>query len=76
MEYLGMNIVQHPSLPADDVWIIYEKEAPQVPADLDGDLTVPFILTGDTERAKHLLSFVGLINGFGKSENKSQGTSL
>jgi len=67
MEYLGMNIVQHPSLPADDVWIIYEKEAPQVPPDLDGDLAVPFILTGDTERAKHLLSFVGLLNGTRKS---------
>lgn len=76
MEYLGMNIVQHPSLPADDVWIIYEKEAPQVPPDLDGDLAVPFILTGDTERAKHLLSFVGLINGPRKSVSKSQGRSL
>jgi hypothetical protein len=76
MEYKGINIVQHPSLPADDVWIIYEKEAPQVPPDLCGDLTVPFILTGDTERAKHLISFVGLINGFGKSERKSQGRSL
>ena len=67
MEYLGMNIVQHPSLPADDVWIIYEKEAPQVPPDLDGDLAVPFILTGDTERAKHLLAFEGLLNGTRKS---------
>ena len=76
MEYLGMNIVQHPSLPADDVWIIYEKEAPQVPPDLGGDLEVPFILTGDTERAKHLLSFVGLINGSRKSATKAQGRSL
>jgi hypothetical protein len=76
MEYLGMNIVQHPSLPADDVWIIYEKEAPQVPEDLGGDLAVPFILTGDTERAKHLLSFVGLINGTGKTVSKSRGGSL
>jgi hypothetical protein len=76
MEYKGINIVQHPSVPADDVWVIYEKEAPQVPPDLGGDLTVPFILTGDTERAKHLISFVGLINGFGKSASKSQGKSL
>jgi hypothetical protein len=76
MEYLGMNIVQHPSLPADDVWIIYEKEAPQVPPDLCGDLTVPFILTGDTERAKHLLSFVGVINGSRKTVSKSQGGSV
>jgi len=72
MEYLGMNIVQHTSLPADDVWIIYEKNAPQVPPDLDGNITVPFVLTGDTERAKHLLAFVGLLNGTrnGKTDAK------
>ena len=76
MEYLGMTIVQHSSLSADDVWVIYEKEAPQVPEDLGGDLAVPFILTGDTERAMHLLAFVGLINGAGKTVNKSRGRSL
>lgn len=72
MEYLGMSIVQHPSLPADDVWIVYEKEAPQVPPDLAGKVTVPFVLTGDTERALHLLSFVGLINGTRKRVTKSR----
>ena len=70
MEFLGMSIVQHPSLPAEDVWIVYEKEAPQVPPDLVGSVAVPFILTGDTERAKQLLSFVGLINGTRKSVSK------
>ena len=76
MDFLGMNIVQHPSLPAEDVWIVYEKEAPQVPPDLEGDLTVPFILTGDTERAKHLLSFVGLINGTKKNVSKPRRRTL
>ena len=76
MEYLGINIVQHPSLPADDVWIIYEKEAPQVPPDLREALTVPFVLTGDAERAKHLLSFFGVINEPRKSVSKSEGRSL
>ena len=75
MEFLGMNVVQHPSLPADDVWIVYEKEAPQVPPDLVGDLTVPFVLTGDTERAMHLLSFVGLLNGTKKTVSKSRRSS-
>ena len=76
MEFLGMNIVQHPSLPAEDVWIVYEKEAPQVPPDLDGNITVPFVLTGDTERAINLLSFVGLINGTRESGSKSRRKSL
>ena len=72
MEFLGMSIVQHPSLPAEDVWIVYEKEAPQVPPDLVGNITVPFVLTGDTERALHLLSFVGVINGTRKTVSKSR----
>ena len=76
MEFLEMNIVQHPSLPAEDVWIVYEKEAPQIPPDLEGNLTVPFILTGDTERAKHLLSFVGLLNGTRKTVRKPRRTNL
>ncbi len=76
MEFLGMNIVQHPSVPAEDVWIVHEKEAPQVPPDLVGNLTVPFVLTGDTERAIQLLSFIELINGTRKSVSKSRRKSL
>jgi hypothetical protein len=56
-----ISIVQHPSVPAEDVWIIREKESPQEPSDLRDDLTVPFILTGDAEGARNLLSLVRAI---------------
>lgn len=62
MEYLGINIVEHASVPVDEVWIIYKNEAPQVPADLRGKLPVPCILTGDSTRARHLLSLVRAID--------------
>lgn len=70
MEFPGISIVQHSSLPVEDVWIIYEKDAPQVPPGLSDNLTVPFVLTGDAERARNLLSFVGAINGSRKSVSK------
>ncbi|CAN5490543.1 hypothetical protein BH20ACI3_BH20ACI3_25860 [soil metagenome] len=62
MEFLGINIVEHASLPADEVWIIHKNDAPQVPADLRGNLPVPCILTGDATRARHLMSLVRAID--------------
>ncbi|MDQ3666906.1 MAG: hypothetical protein M3410_10080 [Acidobacteriota bacterium] len=62
MEFLGINIVEHASVPVDEVWIIHKNEAPQVPADLRGNVPVPFILTGDATRARHLMSLVRAID--------------
>ena len=58
MEYLGIRIVEHHSLCADEVWIIHKSDAPQVPLDLRGSLSVPFILTGDATRGA-AASFTG-----------------
>jgi hypothetical protein len=54
---------QHPSVPPEDAWIIRENEAPEVPQELRGVLTVPCILTGDAEQARNLLSFMQAIGG-------------
>lgn len=62
MEYLGINIIEHASLPPDEVWIIHKSEAPQVPSDLRGHLPVPCILTGDATRARNLLSLMRAID--------------
>jgi hypothetical protein len=62
MEFLGINIVEHASIPVDDVWIIHRKDAPQIPADLRGSLPVPFILTGSATRARQLLSLMRAID--------------
>ena len=63
MEYLGIRIVEHHSLCADEVWIIHKNDAPQVPPDLSSNLSVPFILTGDATHARRLLSLVRAIDG-------------
>lgn len=62
MEYLGINIVEHRSLATDEVWVIHRKDAPQIPAELRGRLSVPCVLTGDASRARQLLSFMRAID--------------
>jgi hypothetical protein len=63
MESLGINIIEHASLPAEEVWLIHKREALQVPSDLRDSLPVPCILTGDAARAGRLLSLVRAIDG-------------
>ena len=63
MEFLGINIIEHPSVPAEDVWLIHKREAPQVPPELRSTLPVPCILTGDAARAQQLISLLRAIDG-------------
>jgi hypothetical protein len=63
MEFLGITIVEHPSVPVEDAWLINKRNAPQVPPDLRSSLPVPCILTGDAAGAAQLLSFVRAIDG-------------
>ena len=60
-ESLGIKILEHPSVPAEDMWVIRKKEEPQVPPDLRGNLPVPCILTGDAARVRRILSFARAI---------------
>jgi hypothetical protein len=62
MEYLGINIIEHGSLATDEVWVIHKNDAPQIPAELRGRLSVPCVLTGDASRARQLLSFMRAID--------------
>jgi hypothetical protein len=62
MEYLGINIIEHGSLATDEVWVIHKNDAPQIPAELRGRLSVPCVLTGDASRARQLLSFMSAID--------------
>lgn len=62
MQYLGINIIEHSSLATDEVWVIHKDNAPQVPAELQGRLSVPCILSGNAERARNLLSFMRAID--------------
>ena len=62
MEYLGINIIEHVSLASDEAWVIHKTDAPQIPAELRGRVSVPCILTGDATRARQLLSFMRAID--------------
>ena len=62
MEYMGINIIEHASLATDEVWVIHKKDAPQIPVELRGHLSVPCVLTGDASRARQLLSFMRAID--------------
>ena len=58
MKLFAFNIIEHPDLAADEAWIVFDENAPQVPEDLRDKLSVPCILTGNraqTERTLDLL---------------------
>ena len=63
MEFLGIRIVEHASISMDEVWMIHNKNAPQVPPDLRSSISVPCILTGDSSLARNLLSLMRAIDG-------------
>ena len=58
MNIFRMNIIEHPSLDEEDAWIIFDRNAPQVPQELRGTLPVPCILTSDKTQASHILTFL------------------
>ncbi len=62
MDFSRISIVEHAAISTDDVWLIHESEAPQVPEELRGRLSTPCILAGDASLARNLLSFVRAID--------------
>ena len=62
MKLFAMNIIEHPDLAADEGWIIFDEDAPQVPEDLRGELSVPCILTGSRAVAERTLALLQAIS--------------
>ncbi len=63
MKLFAINIIEHPDLAADEAWVVFDENAPQVPEDLRGGLSVPCILTGNrvqTERTLALLQAISV----------------
>jgi len=58
MNLFDINIIKHSDLAAHDAWIIFDRDAPQVPVDIRSKLPVPCILTGDTEQAMRTLKLL------------------
>jgi len=47
MKLFGMPVIEHPSVPAEEAWVVRRRDAEQVPPDLRGSIEVPCILTGN-----------------------------
>ena len=62
MELFGINIIEHPDLPENVSWMVFRKEAPQVPQDLRDKLPLPCILTGSLEQARRTFSFLQAVS--------------
>ena len=62
MKLFAINIIEHPELAADEAWIVFDENAPQVPEDLRGELSVPCILTGNRSRAERTLALLQAIS--------------
>ena len=58
MELSNIQIVESTFLPADEAWIIFKRDAPQIPQSLRATLPLPCILTGDAEGAQHMLNLL------------------
>ncbi|MBA3441496.1 MAG: hypothetical protein H0T92_16680 [Pyrinomonadaceae bacterium] len=62
MKLFAINIIEHPDLAADEAWVVFDENAPQVPEDLRGNLSVPCILTGNRSRAERTLALLQAIS--------------
>ena len=74
MELSNIQIVESTFLPADEAWIIFKRNAPQIPQSLRATLPLPCILTGDAERARHMLNLLRAA-GLHRSKSASRKTT-
>ncbi len=75
MELFNIQIVESIDLPADEAWIIYHRDAPQIPQSMKATLAMPCILTGDAERAQHTLNLLRAAS-LSRSKSSSRKTTL
>ena len=62
MKLFAMNIIEHPDFAADEAWIVFDENAPQVPENLRDELSVPCILTGSRAQAQRTLALLQAIS--------------
>jgi hypothetical protein len=62
MDLFTMQIIVHPGVTDDGAWVIFSRNAPQVPADLQRSLPVPCILTGDLSQTERALAFLRVVS--------------
>ena len=62
MKLFAINIIEHSDFAADEAWIVFDENAPQVPEALRDKLSVPCILTGNRAQAQRTLALLQAIS--------------
>ena len=60
MKLLGLDVYEHPSIPADEAWVVRDAGVKTLPAELRGRVRVPCILTGDLNLLKRTVAILRL----------------
>jgi hypothetical protein len=58
MELSNIQIVESSLLPAHEAWLIFNRDAPQIPQSLKDTLPLPCVLTGSAAQARRSLEFL------------------
>jgi hypothetical protein len=75
MNFSDIAIVEHPAFAADECWMVFRRDAPQVPCELRATLPVPCILTGDVEQTQHMLTFLQAVTELKTLDASTQPTT-
>jgi hypothetical protein len=68
MNLFGFKIVEHPALAENVAWVIFKRDAPQVPADIRQTIQVPCILTSNVALTERTLTFLQAVSqGMGQT---------
>lgn len=62
MELTRLEVIEHADFSAEEAWIIFGKDAAQVPHELRDTLCFPCVLTGNAVLAKRHLALLQAIN--------------
>lgn len=62
MELFGINVIEHPDMEEGQAWIVFKKDAPQVPQELRDKLSVPCILTSNLALTERMLTLLQAIS--------------
>jgi hypothetical protein len=60
MDCNRMPVIVSRDIPADEAWIILRADAPELPANLKGKVSVPCVVTGDLKSFRDALKLLGL----------------
>lgn len=65
MSFLELGVYEHPSIPADEAWLVRRADAAEVPPELRGSIVAPCLITGDAALLEEHLTLLHLAEAFG-----------